>query len=113
MYFKRPRAREGGQQKRMDNNSKQENNLENLSNPRDATTFSRELIANKNPTSIVHSFNRESLSFFVCQVKVSSIPCSLLLDHGRGTVSFHDHITLKNQQMQLQLRIFTVISTDR
>ena len=64
MYFKRPRAREGGQQKLMDNNSKQENNLEKLSNPHDATTFSRELVANKSPTSIVHSFNRESLSFF-------------------------------------------------
>ena len=64
MSFKRPRAREGGQLKLMDNNSKQENHLENLSNPHDATTFSRELIANKNPTSILHSFNRESLSFF-------------------------------------------------
>ena len=64
MSFKRPRAREGGQLKLMDNNSKQENHLENLSNAHDATTFSRELIANKNPTSILHSFNRESLSFF-------------------------------------------------
>lgn len=61
----------------------------------DGTIASRELIANKNPTSNV-LFSIVNPFFFFCHAKVKSISLSLFLDHDRGTFSFYEHYVKKS-----------------